>query len=132
MHESMTEDPFPHRGRDELAVLMAYLDEIAAALTAREHALVERLLRRRMVSHLPRDIREELMVVVRQSSQGFRVAIEFLRYRHRLRQLALGGEELPQGQLELALGRGAGWDPPVGTGWRGRALLADAPEEEED
>ncbi len=93
---------------DDVDALHAFLETIATALTRRDHGALHSLLRQRLASHLPREIREELLLVAAQPAAGFRVAIEFLRYRHRMRQLANGGEPIPQAQLELALGVGAG------------------------
>jgi hypothetical protein len=97
------------RGAADLDALLAHIETIAAALQHRDHQRVRAALDGAVASHLPRAIREELLLVAGQSTGGFRVAIEFLRYRHRMRQLRERDAPLSRPQLEMALG----FPPPV-------------------
>jgi hypothetical protein len=99
----------PDAARVDLAVLIAYLDEIVHAIDRRERAEIPPLLRDAMATHLPREVREELSMFSGQRHGGFRAPIRFLRFRFRMLQLAAGEEPFDDPQLELDLGRGAGW-----------------------
>jgi hypothetical protein len=94
--------------RIELAVLIAYLDEIVSAIDRRERGTIPLLLDDALATHLPREVREELAMFAAQRG-GFRAPIRFLRFRFRMLQLAAGDEPFDDPQLELDLGRGAGW-----------------------
>lgn len=96
-------------GRVELAVLIAYLDEIVSAIDRRERGTIPLLLDDALASHLPREVREELAMFAAQRAGGFRAPIRFLRFRFRMLQLAAADEPFDDPQLELDLGRGAGW-----------------------
>lgn len=106
----------PEAANVELGVLVAYLDEIVHAVDARERDAIPRLLSQPNATHLPRTVREELALFAGQASGGFRAPIRFLRFRYRMIQLAAGEEHLPDPQLELGLGRGAGWRTARGIG----------------
>ena len=99
----------PQASRVELAVLVAYLDEIVSAIDRRERQAIAPLLDDAMATHLPRAVREELAMFAAQPDGGFRAPIRFLRFRFRMLQLAAGEESFEDPQLELDLGRGAGW-----------------------
>jgi hypothetical protein len=99
----------PQASRVELAVLVAYLDEIVSAIDRRERHAIAPLLGDTMATHLPRPVREELAMFAAQPEGGFRAPIRFLRFRFRMLQLAAGDETFEDPQLELDLGRGAGW-----------------------
>jgi hypothetical protein len=91
----------------ELAVLIAYLDELVHAVDARDREQLGVLLDEAVATHLPREVREELTLFAGQNAQGFRAPIRFLRFRYRMLQLQSGEE--PLGELQLDLGRGSGW-----------------------
>ncbi|HET9424575.1 MAG TPA: hypothetical protein VFO55_04315 [Gemmatimonadaceae bacterium] len=99
----------PDAARVELAVLIAYLDEIVSAVDRRSRGEIPPLLGDSMSTHLPREVREELALFAAQPTHGFRAPIRFLRFRFRMLQLAAGEEPFDDPQLELDLGRGAGW-----------------------
>lgn len=103
----MPEPRDPNRSR-ELAVLMAYLDEIVDAVDSRDRDAIRPLLDDPLATHLPREVREELAMFAAQRG-GFRAPIRFLRFRFRMQQLAAAEEPFEDPQLELELGRGAGW-----------------------
>jgi hypothetical protein len=98
----------PDASQVELAVLVAYLDEIVRAVDSRERRAIPLLLDDALATHLPREVREELAMFAAQRG-GFRAPIRFLRFRFRMLQLAAGDEPFDDPQLELDLGRGAGW-----------------------
>ena len=93
----------PRRREDPLRRFLAYLTEIEHALMRRDALRVTALLRKRTATHLPREVREELLAVSRQSVDSLRAPIQFLRFQHRMIQLAEGGDRLPTAQTELRL-----------------------------
>jgi hypothetical protein len=89
--------------QDPLRRFLSYLVEIEHALMRRDALGVTALLRKRTATHLPREVREELLAVSRASRDSLRAPIKFLRFQHRMTQLAEGGEKLPTAQTELRL-----------------------------
>ncbi len=102
------------------AKLAAYLGELEAAYLSRNALRVTALLRRRMAAHLPREVREELMVLSRAPRESLRAPVQFYRFEHRMAQLARGGERLVAAQMELRL------DARTGGAARRRARSAAA------
>jgi len=91
------------RAIEALARFLAYLEQIEAAVLAHEPLRITALLRKRTATHLPREVREELLVLSRASRDSLRAPIRFLRFQHRMQQLASGGEGLPTAQIEMTL-----------------------------
>lgn len=91
------------RAADALARFLQYLTEIEGALALREALQVTALLRKRTATHLPREVREELLMLSRASRDTLRAPVQFLRFQHRMMQLARSGEGLPTAQPELPL-----------------------------
>jgi hypothetical protein len=91
----------PRREADRFASFLAYLREIEQALMHRDAMRITALLRKRTATHMPRDVREELLFLSRASRDSVRAPIRFLRFQHRMTQLASGGEKLPTAQIEL-------------------------------
>jgi hypothetical protein len=89
------------RARDPLTQFLGHLADIDRAVTARDWMRMSGLLRKRISSHLPRDVREELLVLSRAPRESYRAPVEFLRFQHRMQQLAVGGGTLPSSQSEL-------------------------------
>ena len=89
------------READALSRFLVYLDQIEAAVLAREPLQITALLRKRTATHLPREIREELLLLSRASRDSLRAPIRFLQFQHRMRQLAGGGEGVPTAQIEM-------------------------------
>jgi hypothetical protein len=117
----MTRTNLDRRSTDALmAKLVVYLGELESAFLARNSLRVTALLRRRMATHLPREVREELMVLSRAPRDSLRAPVQFYRFGHRMAQLAAGGERLLAAQTELRL------DPRVGGAARRRARAAAA------
>ena len=88
---------------EALAKFLRYLAEIEEALARREALRVTALLRKRTATHLPREVREELLMLSRASRDSLRAPVQFLRFQHRMTQLARAGEGLPTAQTELHL-----------------------------
>jgi hypothetical protein len=95
----------PRRRHDveALAKFLQYLGELEEALARREPLRITALLRKRTATHLPREVREELLLLSRASRESLRAPVQFLRFQHRMTQLARGGEGLPSAQTELRL-----------------------------
>ncbi|HVX39945.1 MAG TPA: hypothetical protein VHB25_10260 [Gemmatimonadaceae bacterium] len=92
------------RGRSRtLSGFLEYLGEIERAVMARDGMRITALLRKRTATHLPRAIREELLLVSRAPRESLRAPVQFLRFQHRMTQLSLAGEPLPTAQTELRL-----------------------------
>jgi len=88
---------------DALTAFRRYLGEIEHAVMHRDAMRITALLRKRTATHLPREVREELLLLSRAPSDGLRAPVRFLRFQHRMAQLAEGGERLPTAQIELRL-----------------------------
>ncbi len=95
------------RRGDPLRRFLVYLREIEEALLRRDALRVTALLRKRTATHLPRSVREELLLLSRAPRDSLRAPVQFLRFQHRMTELARGGERLPTAQTELALERRA-------------------------
>lgn len=93
------------RSGDPLQRFLDYLDEIDRAVTRHDGMAVTALLRKRIATHLPREVREELLLVARAPRTSLRAPVQFLRFQHRMTELARGGERLPSAQTELRLER---------------------------
>src|SRR5262249_62109548 len=106
MHSGNSAVHKPPRRRHDveaLAKFLRYLGEIEEALSAHEPLRITALLRKRTATHLPREVREELLMLSRASRDSLRAPVRFLRFQHRMHQLASGGEGLPTAQIELPL-----------------------------
>ncbi len=95
----------PRRRTDALDRFRDYLDEIDRAIVRRDSATITALLRKRIATHLPRDVREELLAHARAPRTSLRAPVQFLRFQHRMTELARGGERLLEAQTELAFER---------------------------
>ena len=105
------------RDADPLAHFRRYLEEIEDALLQRDAMGVTSLLRKRTATHLPREVRDELLAISRMSRNSLRAPVQFLRFQHRMAHLAAGGDRLLTAQTELQ------FDPPAPAGAiRRRAL----------
>jgi hypothetical protein len=98
------------REHDAVARFLRYLEEIEQAVLHRESLRLTALLRKRTATHLPREVREELLMISREARGSLRAPVSFLRFQHRMTQLAAGGEGLPVAQTELHL------EPPATAG----------------
>jgi hypothetical protein len=93
------------RDSDPLAHFRRYLQELEDAVVARDALRITSLLRKRTATHLPREVREELLAISRMSRDSLRAPIKFLRFQHRMAELAAGGEQLLTAQTELRFER---------------------------
>ena len=80
---------------------LAYLDRLAAACIARDRAELEKLMRMRMSSHVPRAVVDELEYFRRAASANLRAPLKLMRYVHKMRQLAGAAPEGAQLPLQL-------------------------------
>ena len=69
----------------------------------RDAMRVTALLRKRTATHMPRAVREELLFLSRAPRDSLRAPVQFLRFQHRMTELARGGERLPTAQTQLDL-----------------------------
>jgi hypothetical protein len=81
-----------------------YLSDIDNAVASRDALRISALLRKRIATHVPREVREELLAFTRQPRDSHRAPVQFLRFQYRMAQLAEGGEPMLTAQGELALG----------------------------
>jgi hypothetical protein len=107
------------RDTDPLANFRRYLEEIEVAVVNRDAMGITSLLRKRTATHLPREVREELLALSRMPRESLRAPVQFLRFQHRMAELAAGGEKLLTAQTELRL------DPPAFEGAIRRRSAAD-------
>jgi hypothetical protein len=91
------------RDSDPLATFLRYVAELEHAVLGRDAMYITSLLRKRTATHLPRAVREELLALSRMPRDTLRAPVQFLRFQHRMTQLAAGGEGLPTAQTELRL-----------------------------
>jgi hypothetical protein len=86
-----------------MLAFLDYLDAIDRALVQRDSMAVTSLLRKRVATHMPREVREELIALVHAPRASLRAPVHFLRFQHRMIELARGGERLLTSQTELRL-----------------------------
>jgi len=80
---------------------LAYLDRLSAACIARDREEVDKLMRMRLSSHVPRAVLDELEFFRRAREANLRAPIRLMRYVHKIKQLASAPAE--KTQLPLAL-----------------------------
>jgi hypothetical protein len=80
---------------------LAYLERLSQACLDRNRQELDKLLRMRFSSHLPRTVLDELEYFRRVRSGSLRAPLRLLRYLHQLRQLAQTPPERTQLTLEL-------------------------------
>lgn len=107
------------RRADALTNFLRYLEDVARAVLTRDALGITALLRKRTATHLPREVREELLMLSRVPRDSLRAPVQFFRFQYRMTQLAIGGERLPTAQTELQL------DPLAPAGIVRRPLDAD-------
>jgi len=91
------------RRTNALTSFLAYLEDIETAVLSRQALRITALLRKRTATHLPREVREELLALSRAPRESLRAPVRFLQFQHRMTQLARAGEPLPTAQTELRL-----------------------------
>jgi hypothetical protein len=98
------------RSSNALRSFLGYLEEIETSVLRHDALHVTALLRKRTATHLPRAVREELLLISRQSRDSLRAPVQFLRFQHRMAQLSKTDGMIPTAQTELR------FDAPAPTG----------------
>jgi hypothetical protein len=80
---------------------LAYLERLSEAAIARDREELDKLLRMRLASHLPRQILDELEFIRRAKAGNLRAPLKLMRYVHQMQQLASAPREENQLPLEL-------------------------------
>jgi hypothetical protein len=80
---------------------LAYLDRLSEACVQRDREQLEKLLRMRIASHLPRAVLDELEFFRRAKPENLRAPLKLMRYHHQMRQLATAPRDENQFGLEL-------------------------------
>jgi hypothetical protein len=80
---------------------IAYLDRLAQSCVERDREQLEKLLRMRLSSHLPRAVLDELEFFRRSKQANLRAPLKLMRYHHQMRQLVTAPRDESQLGLEL-------------------------------
>jgi hypothetical protein len=80
---------------------LAYLDRLSAACVARDREELDKLMRMRLSSHVPRGVLDELEFFRRARSTSLRAPLKLMRYVHQMKQLATAPPDQTQLPLEL-------------------------------
>lgn len=80
---------------------LAYLERLSEACIARDRETLERLMRMRFSSHVPRAVLDELEFFRRARDSNLRAPMKLMRYVHKMKQLATAAPEKTQLPLEL-------------------------------
>jgi hypothetical protein len=80
---------------------LAYLERLSEAAIARDREQLDKLLRMRLSSHLPRAILDEMEFFRRARGSNLRAPLKLMRYVHQMKQLATAPPEKTQLALEL-------------------------------
>jgi hypothetical protein len=107
---------------------LAYLDRLSEACIARDRAQLDKLMRMRLSSHLPRAVLDEMEFFRRAKPANLRAPLKLMRYVHQMKQLATAPLEKTQLGLEL---REREVSAPVSKTRRRSARRSDAPESAE-
>lgn len=67
---------------------LAYLERLSAACVARDREELDKLLRLRLSSHLPRSVLDELEFFRRARASNLRAPLKLMRHLHKMKQLA--------------------------------------------
>jgi len=82
---------------------LAYLERLSVACIARDRDVIDKLMRMRLSSHVPRAVLDELEFFRRGGTRtpNLRAPMKLMRYVHKMRQLAAAPAEKTQLPLEL-------------------------------
>lgn len=80
---------------------MAYLERLSTATIDRDAEQIDKLLRMRLSSHLPRAILDEMEFFRRAKTANLRAPLKLMRYVHLLKQLATTPADTTQLPLKL-------------------------------
>jgi hypothetical protein len=82
---------------------LAYLDRVAEVCIARDAEGLDKLLRMRLSSHIPRGVLDELEFFRRSKGSSMRAPLKLMRYVHQMKQLATPRDDAEKPQLPLEL-----------------------------
>ena len=80
---------------------LAYLDRLSEACFSREREQLDKLMRMRLSSHLPRAVLDEMEFFRRAKPASLRAPLKLMRYVHKMKQLATAPPQKTQFGLEL-------------------------------
>ena len=98
---------------------LAYLQRLSDACVARDREALDKLMRMRLSSHVPRAVLDELEFFRRSTASNLRAPMKLMRYVHKMQQLATAAPEENQLPLELRE-REVAAPPPPAVSRRGR------------
>jgi hypothetical protein len=102
---------------------LAYLGRLSRACVERDREELDKLMRMRLSSHLPRAVLDELEFFRRSRANSLRAPLKLMRYVHKMQQLATAPAEQTQLPLELReRGLAAPPAPPPAASTRRRSL----------
>jgi hypothetical protein len=107
---------------------LAYLDRLSRAAVARDRDEMDKLMRMRLSSHLPRAVLDEMEFFRRSRSDNMRAPLKLMRYVHQMQQLASAPSDEARTQLGLDLRERDVADPVAGTRRRLTPRRADTTE----
>jgi len=107
---------------------LAYLERLAQACLSGDREQLEKLLRMRLSSHLPRTVLDELEFFRRSKQDNLRAPLKTMRYVHQMQQLATAPADETQLPLEL---RERDLAAPVSSTRRRAPRRGDVPEPRE-
>jgi hypothetical protein len=111
---------------------LAYLDRLSRAAVARDRDEMDKLMRMRLSSHLPRAVLDEMEFFRRSRSENLRAPLKLMRYVHQMQQLgAAPAGDQERTQLGLDLRERDVADPVAATRRRPASRRADASEPKE-
>ena len=105
---------------------LAYLERLSKAAVSRDREEMDKLMRMRLSSHLPRGVLDEMEFFRRSRSENMRAPLKLMRYVHEMRQLGTAPLEPEQVQLGLDLRERYVADPVSATRRRLTPRRADA------
>lgn len=80
---------------------LAYLQRLSDACVARDREALDKLMRMRLSSHVPRAVLDELEFFRRATASNLRAPMKLMRYVHKMQQLGTAAPEENQLPLEL-------------------------------
>jgi hypothetical protein len=110
---------------------LAYLERLSAACVARDRDEMDKLLRMRLSSHLPRAVLDEMEFFRRARASNLRAPLKLMRYVHKMKQLAAAEAAPEMTQLGLELRERDVSDPVAATRRRAAKRPTDATEPSE-
>jgi hypothetical protein len=94
---------------------LAYLDRLSTAAVSRDQEEMDKLMRMRLSSHLPRAVLDEMEFFRRSRSANMRAPLRLMRYVHQMQQLATAPPGAERTQLGFDLRERDVADPVAST-----------------